>query len=239
MVNNADSNTKQDDHEEANWAKKGTECFQDTRSAVLIKTHRGLGSTRTCARKFLGDDVVSGSVDALPFVVSRVLFAPASPPLLILARGTSEPLVALPALDLLVALFKMAFHMDAVWTCVTLFAKALHPDLVAILVGSAFCVIFALAEQGPSVTGRSQVENKNRLQHEETIITNFQHAEESMLSYFSAPKMCPPSSVLVILVPSFHLHYIFKLFLCCFLVSGPELQTSIVCVTGRSNNFMS
>ena len=69
----------------------------------------------------------------------------------------------------------MAFHMDAAWTCVTFFAKALHPDLrmkglflnrkksfyvnfysdpkqnidlVAILVGSTFCVIFALAEQG-------------------------------------------------------------------------------------------
>ena len=72
---------------EGHWVLPGHQirrpikAFNDTKvntykSLYLIKTRRGLGSTRTCSWKFLWDDIVPGSVDTLSFVVSCVLFAP-------------------------------------------------------------------------------------------------------------------------------------------------------------------
>ena len=84
------------------------------------------------------------------------MYPPAPPPLLKLVWHAAKPLVALPALDLLlfrhwlqilfflfgrfvclemelkddyIALLEMAFHLDTVGTRVSFLAKTLHPDL--------------------------------------------------------------------------------------------------------------
>ena len=88
--------------------------------------------------------------------IRKKMYPPAPPPLFKLVWHAAKPLVALPALDLLlighfaencffsvwqicvfrngikrfyIALLEMAFHLDTVGTCVSFLAKTLHPDL--------------------------------------------------------------------------------------------------------------